>query len=196
MQFTVTLKDIEPKVWRRIQVPSQYSFWDLHVAIQDSMGWTDSHLHLFRIKNPSTGKIDEIGIPGDDDWGKPCLAGWEVPIEKYFTKKGAKAKYEYDFGDDWQHVIVLNEIIDIPLGMKLPVCLAGEQACPPEDCGGTHGYHQMLTILSDPSHEEYEETVEWVGPNYDPDRFDPQEVHFDSPRARLKFFLQDNGRNG
>ena len=190
LEFTITLRDVEPKVWRRIQVPSQYSFWDFHVAIQDSMGWTDSHLHMFRVKNPETGKIDEIGIPNDDAWGEPCLAGWDVPIAKHFIKKGAKAKYEYDFGDDWQHVIVLDAIKDRPVGMKLPACLAGEQACPPEDCGGAHGYHEMLRTVSDPSDEQYEETLEWLGPNYNPDWFDPREVRFTSPRARLKYVMR------
>jgi hypothetical protein len=191
LQFTVTLQGITPKIWRKIQVPPDYSFWDLHVAIQDAMGWTDSHLHLFRVKSPSTGKIDEIGIPGDEDWSQPCLAGWEVPILQYFNKKGAKAKYEYDFGDDWQHVLVLDAIIEGPKPRKRPVCLDGARACPPEDCGGVHGYQEMVRILKDPSDQEHEEMLEWVGSGYDPDHFDKKEVRFDNPKTRLKFVLEE-----
>ncbi len=86
LQFKVTLAEVEPPVWRRIEVPADYSFWDLHVAIQDAMGWLDYHLHVFEVRNPTSGKIDEIGIPDEDglDFDAPHVPGWEVAIARYF----------------------------------------------------------------------------------------------------------------
>lgn len=109
LRFRVTLRHVSPPVWRRIEVPASYNFWELHVAIQDAMGWTDSHLHVFRINNPRTGKLNDIGIPDDDGFvGDPVsLPGWTIPIARYFAAIGAKAKYEYDFGDGWEHDIKL-----------------------------------------------------------------------------------------
>ena len=100
LQFKITLKGLRPPIWRRILVPSSYSFWDLHVAIQDAMGWLDSHLHLFRIRSPTDGKRAEIGIPLDDpfsDLPEP-LAGWAVPVASYFTLSNRKATYLYGPG--------------------------------------------------------------------------------------------------
>mgnify|MGYP001167299306 CR=1 FL=1 len=87
LQFRVTLAEVEPLVWRRIEVPMNYSFWDLHVALQDAMGWLDYHLHLFRVRNPKSGGTDEIGIPDEDAFedAPVCLPGWEVPIAQYFV---------------------------------------------------------------------------------------------------------------
>lgn len=96
----------DPLVWRRIEVPDSYSFWDLHVAIQDAMGWLDYHLHEFSVVHPRTGRMQRIGIPDQDDPGKrPLLADWEVQIEEYFTDGGPPALYLYDFGDDWRHLV-------------------------------------------------------------------------------------------
>ncbi|MDH4028917.1 MAG: plasmid pRiA4b ORF-3 family protein, partial [Nitrospirota bacterium] len=100
-QFKITLKEVKPPIWRRIQVPDIYSFWDLHVAIQDSMGWTDTHLHHFEILNPSKGLMEEIGIPDEDYIDKSILAGWKHKIAKYFTSDNNKGNYLYDYGDGW-----------------------------------------------------------------------------------------------
>ena len=164
-QFKVTLKGIEPTVWRRIVVPATYSFWDLHVAIQDSMGWLDCHLHAFRLRSPESDEAVEIGIPDDDvfEGVEPFLPGWEIPIAAYFGKPGARAEYEYDFGDGWEHEVVLEEITVRAPKVKYPICLDGSGACPPEDCGGVPGYEEMLTALRDPTHEEHESILEWVG---------------------------------
>ena len=191
-QFKVTLKEIQPKVWRRIVVPAGYSFWDLHVAIQDSMGWLDYHLHVFRVRNPDTGEPDQIGIPDDDASGdvEPFLPGWEVPMVEYFRQPGDRADYEYDFGDGWEHEVVLEEItVRVPKA-KYPICLEGARACPPEDCGGVPGYEEMLKALRDPTHEEHESTLQWVGGPYDPAAFDPEKVRFDSPKKRWRIAFE------
>lgn len=93
-QFKVVLKDIAPPIWRRIQVPSTYRFWDLHVAIQDAMGWHDAHLHAFRILNPATGMRETIGVP-DENFPDvfPTLSGWDVQIARYFSRDNASADY-------------------------------------------------------------------------------------------------------
>jgi len=184
-QFKVSLLGIRPEIWRRIQVPETYSFWDLHVAIQDAMGWMDYHLHEFKILNQKIGEKVSIGIPDpdmlDDIEMLPC---WELAISDYFSMENPQSDYEYDFGDGWQHVVQLEEIIPEDPKIAYPICIAGEQACPPEDCGGDWGYQNLLKILSNPADEEYESMLTWVGGKYDPDHFDPAEITFDDPRER------------
>jgi hypothetical protein len=111
-QFRVTLKGVTPAVWRQIQVPENYALWDLHVAIQNAMGWDDSHLHLFKIANPKTGEREEFGIPDEESFlGDPCIADWEVTMRSRFTREQDAAEYEYDFGDSWEHTVVLEKIL-------------------------------------------------------------------------------------
>ena len=186
MQFKVTLNGIKPPIWRRFQVPCDYSFWDLHIAIQDAMGWLDCHLHQFIVSDPLFLNSLTIGIPVEDDLdGLPAvIPGWEVPIAAFFTLVNRKAKYEYDFGDSWDHSLILEKILPLGKGLELPTCLGGRRACPPEDCGGIWGYQELLEILSDPDREEYPETSEWVGGSFDADRFDRSAVVFDDPDER------------
>ena len=106
-QFRIALNEIEPTIWRIIQVPSGYSFWDLHVAIQDAMGWLDYHLHAFRVRMLHNKKETEIGIPDDEEYDHPVLPGWKVPITRVFTEPGEMATYGYDFGDGWSHTVLL-----------------------------------------------------------------------------------------
>jgi len=193
-QFKITLKGIRPPIWRRIQVPGTYTFWDLHVAIQDAMGWFDSHLHAFEVVNPKTGFIEDIGTPGDDfDWGdRRTIAGWKRRISQYFNEQYNKAGYVYDFGDDWAHDIKLEKILPSEKDAIYPRCLAGKRACPPEDCGGPWGYEDLLEIISNPEHEQHEEMVEWLGDeDFDPDYFDRTEVQFDDPKERLEYVLDN-----
>ncbi|HSR54414.1 MAG TPA: plasmid pRiA4b ORF-3 family protein [Acidobacteriota bacterium] len=193
-QFRVALEKVEPEVWRRIVVPGTYSFWDLHVAIQDSMGWDDYHLHLFRIRDPESGEMDQIGIPFDTyGEGPEIFEGWELPIAEYFLEPGDHALYEYDFGDGWQHHVELEEITPRVGGKKYPVCLGGERACPPEDCGGPWGYADFLEAVSDSAHEEHARMLEWVGGKFDPSDFSPQKVRFDDPDKRWQYAFEEDG---
>ncbi|MDI3524632.1 MULTISPECIES: plasmid pRiA4b ORF-3 family protein [unclassified Kosmotoga] len=184
-QFKITLKGIKPPIWRRIQVPETYTFWDLHVAIQDAMGWLDYHLHEFEIINPSTGLKVNIGIP-DEDFGRDVLPGWKQKIADYFSMENPKANYTYDFGDNWEHKIELEKILPREKGVTYPVCIKGKRACPPEDCGGVWGYEELLEAIKDPAHERHEELLEWLGEDFDPEHFDVNEVSFDDPNKRLK----------
>jgi hypothetical protein len=111
------------------------------------MGWMDSHLHAFRLKDPNTGEPEEIGIPPDPN--DPfideihTIPDWEEKIRDWFSGKNKKAIYNYDFGDDWNHDLVLEKVLPKEENVKYPLCLAGERACPPEDCGGVGGYENL-----------------------------------------------------
>lgn len=189
-QYKVTLRDISPTIWRRIQVPEKYTFWDLHVAIQDSMGWLDYHLHAFRFPETDGKRPMEIGLP-DEESNHPILSGWEVPIGDYFIRPGVATLYEYDFGDGWQHDIVLEAVLLGEPKEKYPLCIAGERACPPEDCGGQPGYEHLLEVLRQPKHPERIDMVEWLkshAKNYhpfDPEHFEAEAVRFRNPKKRL-----------
>ena len=189
-QFDVRLMDVAPPVWRRILVPGFYSFWDLHVAIQDSMGWLDYHLHEFRLKSPLDGREVILGIPGYDFDERITLPDYLVPVSDYFTE--SPVGYLYDFGDDWLHEITLEAVRKDIEGDNGPVCLDGGGACPPEDCGGPPGYEDFLRIIENPADEEHEETLTWAGGSFDPERFDPRAVHFDDPFLRWRVAFHDD----
>ena len=187
-RFKITLKGLRPPIWRRILVPSSYTFWDLHVAIQDAMGWLDYHLHAFQIRNPVDQTLTEIGIPFDEPFleePEPLL-GKTTPIASYFTLSNRTATYLYDFGDGWKHSIVLEKIAPLEEPTTLPTCLAGRRRCPPEDCGGVGGYERFLEIIRDASHEEYEEMLAWVGGSFKPEAFQKAAIRFDDPEERWR----------
>lgn len=189
-EFKITLKEIKPKIWRKIQVPQTYNFWDLHVAIQDAMGWEDYHLHQFNMGDPKTGEKVSIGIPDEDgivDYH--IIPGAEAEISKYFLSPKDKALYEYDFGDGWEHEVVLEKILPAESGAKYPRCIGGARACPPEDCGGPWGYQALLEIMNNPDDPDYAEKMEWLGDDFDPEEFTPEEVYFDNSKERLKGIL-------
>jgi hypothetical protein len=184
-QFKITLKAIKPKIWRCIQVPGNYTFWDLHVAIQDAMGWEDYHLHQFEIINPKTGEKNLIATPNDEDFYE-TISEVKAKISQYFLSAKNKANYEYDFGDGWEHEVVLEKILPSVVGSRYPQCIAGERACPPEDCGGAWGYEDLLEIIANSKHPEYLELMEWLEDGFNPEEFDPKLVEFDDPRKRLQ----------
>jgi len=185
-QFLIVLPKTDPFVWRRVQVPESNSFWDLHVAIQDAMGWKDYHLHEFEVLDSKTGRINRIGIPDDEmPDERPCMAGWKVPIARYLTYGSSPVRYRYDFGDGWEHTLELEEMIPAD-GNAYPRCLAGAGACPPEVVGGTSGYQEFLRKIRNRRHPEREAMLQWVGGSFDPHAFSPQQVEFDDPRERWK----------
>ena len=187
-QFKITLKGTKPPIWRRILVPETYTFWDLHVAIQDAMGWEDYHLHEFTLLSPKTGRKVKIGIPSDEDadFGWEVLAEWNQKIAHYFSLDNSKADYVYDFGDGWEHSIKLEKILPRETGVAYPRCIGGKRACPPEDCGGIGGYAEFLEAIGDPANELHEDMLDWVGGSFDPDDFDPNDVEFEDPDSRFK----------
>lgn len=191
-QFKIILKEIKPLVWRRIQAPEGYSLYDLHVAIQDSFPWGGYHLHEFSTVTLKETERKHYGLPDPDnsDW-RQVTPDWETKIKDIFQINGNKAlNYDYDFGDNWQHRVELEEILPAEKGVKYPRCLDGRRACPPEDCGGYPGYENLLKILKNPRDEEYQDMCIWLGiedgAEYDSEYFNPKEVEFRNPKTELK----------
>jgi len=190
LQFLIVLLGSDPLVWRRIQIADDSSFWALHVAIQDAMGWQDCHLHEFRVVHPETGKSNRIGIPDPDGLDdRPLAVGWDTAVSEFFNwvtiSDGVPAHYLYDFGDDWHHIVTIEDVVP-RRSARYPRCVAGAGACPPEDCGGIHGFAEFLEAIADPKHPEHKSLLEWVGGTYDPGKFDPASVVFADPKRRWK----------
>jgi hypothetical protein len=179
-QIKVMLKDFKPSIWRRIQVRSDATLGELHAIIQMVMGWTNSHLHHFIVgKRPNIlfiGPRDpyegDVLSDGDDEADEDKIMIYEV-----LRAANSKIVYEYDFGDSWEHEVVLEKIGEAEEGVHYPRCLAGENACPPEDVGGVWGYAHFLKAIVDPRHEEHESSLEWVGGDFDPHEFNLDAVN-------------------
>ena len=171
-ELEIWLMEIEPRIWRRFAVPANIKLPRLHEVIQDMMGWTNSHLHEFSGENCRYSEPDpDLVMDGDTlDEGKARLTDLVRQPKDQFV-------YQYDFGDNWQHVVEVVSVGTPETGVKYPVCLAGERACPPEDCGGPWNYDEFLETILDPDHEEHEEMIEWVGSSFDPEAFDVNEVN-------------------
>ncbi|OGY93186.1 MAG: hypothetical protein A3H70_01525 [Candidatus Komeilibacteria bacterium RIFCSPLOWO2_02_FULL_48_11] len=199
-RFKITLDDSSPKVWRRILVPANYTFFDFHVAIQNAMGWCDGHLHAFHIAQKGTAKPLEIRFSdpeNDDQFGGEFLDERLERIADYFGKLVKQCKYCYDFGDNWDHTILFEREMPAEPGADYPQCTAGANACPPEDCGGVWGYRDLQKILANPRHKEHQEMAEWMclddAKDFDPAEFDAEEAEFEDPRHRLKEYEQGFG---
>lgn len=166
----VTLEGIEPPIWRRLVVPSEFTLFDLHCAIQVAMGWEDCHLHDFQIKRQRYAMPDahDFGSPLDET--KACLRDVAGPR--------AKIRYQYDFGDSWNHVIVVEKILE-DTEIAPPVCTDGARACPPEESGGPWGYSDKLQALSEPDKDDHQELRAWMGDDFDPERFEIDAVNRD-----------------
>ncbi len=188
LRVRVELVGILPPIWREVLVPATYSFWDLHVAIQDAMGWSDSHLHEFRLRDGGRERNLLVGIPTEEEWEESpeVLPGWEVPVIEYLSEPGTRIEYEYDFGDQWVHEVTLTGVAPRVKGQRYPQCTAGERACPPEDCGGVPGYQALVEALLDPEHSEFEALGDWIPPGWGPELFKAKNVRFDNPTRRWK----------
>ena len=155
-------------------IPSDLLLPDFHRIIQTSMGWDNSHLHQF-IKN---GTFYTMRMKDDDFWNDMNNVDYKrMRICDLLQKEKEKIVYEYDFGDGWEHDIILEKIVPVDAHTNYPVCLAGKNNCPPEDCGGVWGYARMLAVLKEPDHEEHESYMEWLGEEFDPEYFDKDEVN-------------------
>lgn len=186
LQFKISLQGIRPVIWRRIQISNTCSFWGLHVAIQNAMGWEDKHLHLFTLSEPVNHGRQHFGIPDYDGIDSfITFPGWEYKVKDYLVMNDT-FKYEYDFGDGWMHFIEYEGQQPKQSGLKYPICLSGERACPPEDIGGVHGYEYFIEVISNPEDPEYEHMLNWLGRVYKPDVFNPKEVRFESPLKRWR----------
>ena len=175
LQLKIYLKDVEPKIWRRFLVNDSCTFDKLHRIIQAVMGWENYHLFEFKFGNMRI-------IPPDEDYLEENeLDPQKVKIGDYVNNEKQKFEYVYDFGDSWEHEIVVEKILadEIEDAGKYPKCVAGERACPPEDCGGIGGYERFLEVLKtgkDPLGEDIDELKEWLG-DWEPENFDLEEIN-------------------
>jgi hypothetical protein len=176
-QIKITLKDVRPPIWRRVQVRSDELLEHLHYVIQLSMGWTNSHLHSFTIQGIEYG----VPMPEFDADGFAPRDEKKIKLSKVISGEKFKFSYLYDFGDSWEHEILVEKILAGDPEIEYPLCIKAKRACPPEDCGGTWGYQEFLEAVQDPANPEHEEMLEWVGGT-----FDPENVELDEANQQLK----------
>jgi len=168
-QLKISLQGFSPEIWRRVLVNSDITLEDLHIVIQYAMGWYNCHLYQFiERENYYAPKKFELG---------GCKDTAKFKLNSILISAKQKLQYEYDFGDGWLHEIVLEKILPIDSKIQLPKCTGGKMNCPPEDCGGVWGYADLLDIISNPEHDEYEDTIEWLGEDFDPEYFNLEETN-------------------
>lgn len=167
-QLKITLRWSKPPIWRRVVVRRDMTLNRLHQVIQMVMGWTNSHLHQFIVGGAFYGRPD----PDSADMGYETLNEKRFQIADLAPAVKKKFIYEYDFGDGWQHEVVVEKVLPADPAFKHPTCLGGANACPPEDCGGPPGYYSLLETLADPKHPDHDHMTEWIGGEWDAARFD------------------------
>ena len=163
-QLRVSLADVTPPVWRRVLVPGGYTLDRVHRVFQYTLGWQDCHLHSFDIEGLQYGEPDPEGeLTLRDEL--------DARLDAVVTK-GGRFLYTYDFGDWWEHEVIVEDVFGADPDERYPLCTGGERACPPEDVGGPFGYRQFLAALADRAHPEHEPMRSWVGESFDPTSFD------------------------
>lgn len=165
-------------------VPSNVNLGEFHLILQIVLGWTDSHLHQFISGRTTYGtSVDEFGgdleMEGEEET--------QYKLSQLLKREKDSLNYEYDFGDGWEHKIVLEKILPYDGSVKVPTCIKGKRACPPEDCGGIWGYQNFLEAIQDPSHPEHQEMLEWIGGEFDPEFFDIEEAN----STLIEYFSHD-----
>ncbi len=185
----IELLEVVPLIWRRVLVPDPWTLASLHHYLQWVMGWTDSHAHEFEVGD---------GLVAPDWWIRGADSEEEisryrderrVSVAAVVSELGADGEFEYryDMGDGWQHRIVIESPpASTGSNRRLPVCVAGENACPPEDVGGPHGYALLLDILGDRQHEQHDDMVRWIGGVFDPKGFDLNRINRDWKGAKRR----------
>ena len=175
MQIKIVLEGITPKIWRRFQVSNKLTFHQLHNVIQAVMGWTNSHLYSFIVDDKEY----------QDDRYDPLERGLLSSRKQKIGVLQAKQKfiYTYDFGDNWEHLLVVEKLLSKDASAAHPFCIEGERNCPPEDSGSVPGYYRLMTVRKNKKHPEYEELIKgWLGEDYDPERFSAQEINIELRR--------------
>lgn len=170
-QLHVELEWVSPKVWRRLLVPTTIDLSRLHVALLWGTGWQGGHLHEFVFADANYG-------PLEPDWDLPegVIDEASVTFEEALGTRRTFL-YIYDFGDNWRHKVKVEKTVTLGAPLSLALCLAGENACPPEDVGGAPGYQDFLQALADPAHPEHDQLKKWIGRPFDPGAFDVAEIN-------------------
>jgi len=180
-QLKVSLKEISPAIWRRFQVTDDITLLKLHRILQVLMGWEDYHLHVFEI-----GGVDySMPYPDEVDLDEmDMISEKRVKLSQLHLAEKSRFLYEYDLGDSWIHEILVEKILPPDPKVKYPVCIAGERSSPPEDCGGVWGYEEFVEAICDPDHPEHEEYLDWVGGNFDSEKFDLEAINRELGRTK------------
>ena len=173
-QIKVALNDSKRPIWRRVLVEDTTTLSKLHTILQTVMGWTDSHLHQFIIDE------EFYGEPDDEFSDIEVKNEKRYHLNQFVEHKGFKFIYEYDFGDSWEHTILVEAILPAEKGAFYPRCIEGKRACPPEDVGGVWGYEDFQKIIANPKDPEYDEMMEWIG------SFDPEQFNLDAVNEGLR----------
>ena len=161
----------EPPIWRMLQVPGDANLGWFHAVLQVAMGWTNSHLHQFLTRDARYSDPRCVEDTGFDD--EPNRNEAEATLAQIAPDEGARFRYEYDFGDSWEHEITVARILPPDAsGTTAAICLDAARACPPEDCGGIWGYAELLNSLVNPKHPEHKSIKEWLGRPFDAEAFD------------------------
>jgi len=176
-QVKVSLHGAKPPIWRRLRLPASTTLAQLHQVIQVAFGWEDVHLHAFEVGGRRYSR------PEFELWDEAADEG-KARLQDLASRRGARLGYIYDFGDSWEHDLLVEDIRPAD-GVKHAICLAGRRASPPEDCGGVWGYGELCDILADPSHPDHAERVEWLGRPHDPAAFDKDAINASLARIRL-----------
>jgi hypothetical protein len=172
-QIKVTLKGSKPPIWRRIQVPGDIRLDKLHRVLQVVMGWDDYHLHQFIVGGEYYGEPH----PDYEMWGPEMRDETRVSLRQIAPQEKSRFVYEYDFGDGWEHVLLVEKILPPEPGVDYPRCIKGKGACPPEDVGGIWGYYDFLETIANPDDPEHDDLLDWIGGEFDPEHFDLDEVN-------------------
>ena len=167
-QLKVILVGARPSIWRSFLIEDTASLSMLHEALQVVMGWANSHLHQFIVKGQRYGELD-----GESD----LLDERKVKVREALKFRGDALMYEYDFGDEWEHVVLVEKILPFTARSRLPQCIKAKGACPPEDVGGVHGYRRFLAALKNKKHREHRTYAEWIGGHFDEAAYNIQQVN-------------------
>lgn len=169
-QVKISLLEIKPAIWRRVLVPGDVSLHHFHETIQKAMGWENRHLYKFWID------ADEYALPDPEYRGK-IKSSEVVSLARFVPKAGVRFFYTYDFGDNWEHEVLIEKILEPEKGQRYPVCVEGKRACPPEDCGSVPGYKDLLKAISNKKHPEHKSMMSWLGGHFDPEAVSVERVN-------------------
>jgi hypothetical protein len=177
----IELLEVAPLIWRRVIVPGNWELASLHSYLQWVMGWTDSHAHEFELDTGLAAPEWWIEEAGSAEEASRYRDERQVSVAAVVAELGARGvfQYRYDMADGWEHRIVIESAPAAMADLPLPICVAGENACPPEDVGGPHAYAEFLKILGDRKHEQHEDRVRWIGGVFDPKGFDLNRINRD-----------------
>jgi hypothetical protein len=180
-QIKMTLRATDPPIWRRIQT-TDCTLEELHALIQVTMGWGFEHLYLFNIGGVEYADLDMMRDDEDIEDACDTMLSEVLPLQN----RRPRFEYEYDFGDSWIHQLIVEERFFQAKGVMYPICVAGERACPPEDCGGPWSYPDFVERIRNLDHSGYVETLDWVGDKFDPETFDLEAVNSELRRMRTR----------